>query len=487
MRHIGVILALLPAAAAAAEAPGDALGVLVDLVGDPVRSGPALAALRASKDKDLAPVFVALSRSGDKRMRLFAVASLPDVCGPGAAPALAERLAKDPMMTIRAEALVRLMAMEAATPPQLAAALRVGDEKVRCLAARGLVACGRGAEAAGVLRELAQSNDPGTSAAARVALLAAGDAGQAAALKKLVADDSTPDEVLLVILSQVASEKVTAAIELVGQVAWSSRGEALRVRAFKTLSALSPKAGAVLVGAIESSTHTVFRVYLLEALSSRGDAAVHLARLARVEGTIGVLARMELARVDRGAKAARAVSAAFELRHPVVLDYLIARARKDIAADGREGDFYTPALLAFIRSVNPTPARMRADHFRAAQSASLLLDLGTPAAMAGLREILAGRHNAIRRAVGAGMLRSDNRVACELARGLLGSPYEEMANDAALTLGRFNDPAGKGPLGAIVAHPKRHRPELVALAAWYLLRNEGRSRTAARTLAGKIK
>lgn len=487
MRRIGAILVLLTAAAAASEPAPDALRVLVELIQDPARSPAALAALRATEDKDAAPVFVALSRSGDRRRRLFGAAALHEVCGKDAAGVLAERLARDPVMAIRADALGRLLDLQAASPQQLAAALRVDDERVRLLAARGLVACGQARQAAGALGELSGSTDPGTAALARVLLLATGDAAQEPILRRLVSDPKTSDELLGLILAQVASGKVTAAMELTGQVAWSRRGEAVRVLAFQTLSALSPKAGAVLVGAIEGSSHTVFRVRLLAVLSSRADAAAHLPGLCPAGGAVGALARMELARPGGGEQAGRAVLSAVRLGHPVVIDYVLNRARKDLDARGKQADFYTHALLEFIRSVEPAPAAMGPDHFRAARAASLLVDLGTPAAMAGLRKILSGRHSAVRRAVGAGLLRAKNRTACELARGLLSSSYEELAADAALTLGRFNDPAAAGPLRDVLAHPRRHRTEFVALAAWYLLRGEGRTRTAAKALAEKIK
>jgi len=409
------------------------------------------------------------------------------LCGPEAAAPLAERLAKDPAMAVRAEALVHLLQLQAATPEQLLEALKVDDEKVQCLAARGLVRCGQGHQAIRTLRMLADSKDRTTSVMARVGLLAAGDGGQESVLREVFRDPETTDEILSFALEQMATENVAAAVELVGQVAWSDRREAVRVRAFKTLSILSPKSAATIVGAIEKSDSTIFRVYLLESLASQADSVEAVRKLSARSDAIGTLARFELARPAGGPAAAEAVRAVFAMGHPVMLDYVIDRARKDVDARGKDAGFYVPALLEFIRSVEPNPAQMGASHYRAAQAATLLLDLGTADASAGLRDILAGPYDAVKRSVGAGLMRTKNRSACDLARPLLDNPYQEMVVDAALTLGRFGDPSAVKTLRDIVAEPSRHETELVVLAAWYLLKIEGRSAEAARALAAKVR
>ena len=490
MRRTSVVVLLLASASAvgAAEPVGlDAADWLAGALQDAETGDVVLAALRATGDKELTPLFIAVSRSGEKRRRLFAATMLREFCGAEAAPVLAERLAKDTSMAVRTEALLHLQHLGAATPEHLTAALVVDDEKVQCLAARGLVQCGRAEQATATLRRLAGSKDAVTSTTARVALLGAGDQAQEPILREAFRSPKTTDAVISFAMEQIATEKVTAAVELVGQVAWSERREAVRMRAFKTLSAISPQAAAAIVGALRSSDKTLFRVYLLETLSNRDDSGPHLTKLAAGTDGVAALARFELARPPGGVAATEAARGVLKVGHPVMLDYVLDRARKDIDARGAAADFYTPVLAEMIRLAEPKPRQMDASHYRAAQGATLLADLGTPAAVGTLTELLTGRYDAVKRSVGAGLIRAKNRAACEPARTLLTSPYEELASDAALTLGRFGDPAAATPLRRVLAGQKRHRTEMVALAAWYLLKIDGRAAEAVKTLASKVR
>ncbi len=489
MRRISVVLLLVSTSAVGAADPAapDAAAWLTGALEDAKTGDIVLAALRATGDKQLTPLFIAVSRSGEKRRRLFAVTMLREFC-PGEAPAvLAERLAKDTSMAVRTEALVHLQRLGAATPEHLTAALAVDDEKVQCLAARGLVQCGRAEQATAVLRRLVGSKDAVTATTARVALLATGDSAQEPILRDAFRDAKTTDAVISFAMEQIATEKVTAAVELVGQVAWSERREAVRMRAFKTLSAISPKAAAAIVGALRSSDKTLFRVYLLETLSSRDDSRPHLTKLAEGTDSVAALARFELARPAGGAAATEAARGVLKVGHPVMLDYILDRARKDIDARKAAADFYTPVLAEMIRLAEPKPRQMDASHYRAAQAATLLADLGTPAAVGTLKQLLTGRYDAVKRSIGAGLIRAKNRAACEPARALLTSPYEELASDAALTLGRFGDPTATVPLRRVLAAEQRHRTEMVALAAWYLLTIDGRAAETVKALAAKVR
>jgi len=72
MRRTSVILLLLASASAvgAAEPAGpDAAEWLAGALQDAKTGDVVLAALRATKDKELTPLFIALSRSGEKRRR----------------------------------------------------------------------------------------------------------------------------------------------------------------------------------------------------------------------------------------------------------------------------------------------------------------------------------------------------------------------------------------------------------------------------------
>ena len=129
---------------------------------------------------------------------------------------------------------------------------------------------------------------------------------------------------------------------------------------------------------------------------------------------------------------------------------------------------------------------MNASHYHAARAATILTDLGTAEAVGGLRAILSGRHSAVVRAVGAGLLRSKNRIACELARPLLESPYEELYADGALVLGSFGDEAARRRLEEFTAGSGRHPAPLVALSCWYLLKISHQTEAAGRQLARQI-
>ena len=92
-----ILLALcLPASAAMAQPSASAMRQLAQMMEDPATVEPTLVALRSTRDKDLLPLFVALSRSGDRNMRLFATASLVEIAGPDAAGPLLERLKRIP-------------------------------------------------------------------------------------------------------------------------------------------------------------------------------------------------------------------------------------------------------------------------------------------------------------------------------------------------------------------------------------------------------
>jgi hypothetical protein len=89
--------------------------------------------------------------------------------------------------------------------------------------------------------------------------------------------------------------------------------------------------------------------------------------------------------------------------------------------------------------------------------------------------------------VATGLLRSKNPAARDVMRPLLASPYEELATDAALLLGRFGDADAAGSLKAIAADRDKHSTLLLTMANWYLLKIDGRSKQVAETLAKTIK
>jgi len=482
------LLAFAAAATAQTDAPATPLGYLIGLVGETKTASPALAALRGTEDKALTPVFEAMTRSSDKKRRLFGVVALAELVGKDSAGALRERLAQDPVMAIRAESLGRLIEMQAVAPEQIADALKVPDENVQCLAARALVARGQVNLALGALEKLAGSSDSSTAALAQSCLLGLGRREHLPSLRKVMRDPETPPVLLGALLRQIERQKITAALPLCLHVAGTEEHSMnLRVQAYKVAAAVSSLGAATLRDAIARSKRDAFRVRLLKVLASRDDAGRHLGQLADGQGAVPALARFELARKVPGPTAAKAVTAAVALEHPVVIAYLLDRADEDIKAHGKACDYYVPGFVQLIRSANPRAKRMQKEHFLAAGAASRLIELGTPAAVAGLKELLAGKADAVTRATAAGLLRARNAAAGELVRPLLASPYAELSTDAALALGHFGDPAARPRLAEILANRQRHPPALVVLASWYLVKIAGQSRPAAAQLAKAVK
>lgn len=491
IRSLAGILALLLAAGAArgqaarAQTP---LAYLSRMVTDADKAAPTFATLRGTEDKHLAPLFRALARSGDKQRRMFGLLALAELMGAEAGDVLLDRLQNDPTMPIRAAALARLIDLKAITNEQLANALSIPDENVQCLAARELVHRGQAGVAVGVLEKLAASKDPATSSLSRMCLLGLGRRDQEPALRKVMRDPKTPPAALLLLLRQIERQKITAAMGLALHVATAEEHPSkLKARAYQAVSAISSLGAVTLRDAILKSRRTVFRAQVLKVLSSRDDAGGHLQAIAKGKDPVAALARFELARKTGGPTAAGAVIGVIDLQHPVLVAYVLDRAGEDIKARGKEAGFYTPGLLKYIRSVDPKPTRMGKEHFFAAGAAARLIQLGTPEAIAGLKQILSGRKSAISRSAAAGLLRAKNPAARALVKPLLNSPYGELATDAALVLGHFGDPAAAGYLRNVLAHPKRYPPALLVLASWYLLKIDKQTRPAAAKLAKLVK
>ncbi len=209
--------------------------------------------------------------------------------------------------------------------------------------------------------------------------------------------------------------------------------------------------------------------------------------LSRRDDALGLLARFELARPASGEEAAKAASQAVATGHAVVIDYVLDRARGDIAQRRQTSAFYTQPLIAILHSVQADSPVMRPEHTQAAQAAELLGELATPEAIQTLTTLLKGNYNALTRAVAGGLLRCKNKAACEWLAPLLTSPYDELASDAALTLGQHGDIRAAPALQDIVNHSNRNRPELTALAGWYLVKLFGQTEPTVLTLREAFK
>ncbi len=476
------------AAPAAAQPAKDASNYLIQCLTTPAKARNTIASLRAANDKDLIPFFVAMTTSSDQDRRRMGVDALIEQAGADGAPALLEVFLKDSSMDLRSDALVGLLELKAISNEQLVEALKINDERIRCLCARALVQKGQGSKAIDTLKQLTISRELATAGMAKMSLLGMGQTDQLPAVRNILVDSNTPPVLLNLLLKQMAEEKVFPVVDAAREVARTAELFPIKLQAYKSVAALSTDGSASLGQAIAESNDLVLGVALFLAMGERMDSQAQIKTFAASQDVLGALARLELARKAGGDAAAKAAMDVVNLEHPIVIDYVLERARQDMETMGDKADFYTPALLKFIGSVAPSPRRIEAEHLRAAQATTILVDMGTPAAVAGLKKIMdAGNFDGPTRSAAVGMLKAKNRVACDLIKPLLKNAYPELATDAALVLGKFGDVAGQDFLGGIVARPNLSRPEMVAICSWYLIKIAGQTKQMSGVLTNLVK
>ncbi len=463
---------------------------LTEIFQDRQSRNEALAALEAVQGQEAQPLFVTLSKKGDKNVRMFSTAALGKFNNAEANSALTERFANDSEMPIRAEALVHLLHNKAIDAHQLADALNIPDEKIKCIAARGLLDLNRGFESLAVetLKKLADSDDPSTAGLSVARLLMAGHSEYKDRLMSIADDPNSAAATIALILGYIEEKEIAAACEFASKIAGSpDRSLPMRILAYSALAKSSSDAPAEIVAAINESHNIVFNVQLLAALSKHPNATKYIEKLSIRQDSIGMLANFELARPAGGKAATRAVARAIASGHPIVIEYVMDRAKKDIERLGKNANFYTPPFLNFIESTNPNAAAMGPEHMRASRASGLLMDTGSASAFAGLAELLSKRYSATVRCVAAGLMRTKNREAAGLAVPLLKSPYEELATDAALMLGRLGDGRAAQQLAYILKRSDNYSVTIRTLACWYLLKIHGQAEPTATLLAQEIK
>ena len=487
---VGVLLAGVDSVSAQPRsASADPLAVLSRLLQERQSADMALLTLRATSDKDLMPYLEALAKSGEARVRQFAVACMAEIGGKDATPALADRFLNDSDHAVRLEALVALVKLETIPVEPLREALKSSDESIRCIAARALVSMGQFDDARPVLHKLIESRDRPTAFVSRMSLLAAGSAEMLDPLRKFVRDPSSDPALVALLIEQVMEQKIKAALPLLEDVLAATHLDALMdARAYRAMVAMDAAAGPRLGKAIADSDNRTFQCLMIRILSDRPDAATTLARLAKEKGLPGVLARMELARREEGFKGLSVpLAEAVELGHPVVMEYVLDCAKADVKKNPRASDAYTPALLKFIESVPRNENLMGREHIQAALAVKWLVELGSPQAVEGLKKLVSGRYDAVLRLTSTGLYKADpSALACELAAPLLKNAYPDIQQDAALTLGRNGDKRAAAPLAEIVGDKNRH-PALQTAAAWHLLRVQGKTTQAVAELAKQVK
>jgi hypothetical protein len=181
------------------------------------------------------------------------------------------------------------------------------------------------------------------------------------------------------------------------------------------------------------------------------------------------------------ASSAQAAADVAAFGHPLVLEHLIGCLQEDLAKAGdkpEKMDVYTPILLGAVRKTPEGGRRLGLDQEVAGRAATLLGDIGSPGALEGLKEVLAGPFGEPKRATVGGLVRTKNAAASVLVKPIMDSPYPELAATSAIALARKGDKDAARPLGEIVLHANRYSPDLVVMVSWYALKL-GNAHTAA--------
>ena len=483
-----MLLSLAAGSAGAGPNADLALQWLSDHLKDNQTRLPVLAALQASQESDVAPIFVALGQNADKDLRRLAPSALRKIGGESGAARLLKPMAGDASSEIRAEVLVHLSGLDAAEEPMLLEALKVADENLQCLAARSLVKIGRSAAALDTLRKLTESNDAATSAMARMALLATGSLAQIEPLKKLVAAPETPPQVLALLMEEAIDLKSSGAVELFEPLLQpeSKAPMAVRLQAWRLVSELAADGATRLTKAVAKADEPE-SVYLLALLARHEAAASNLKTLAGRDDVVGALARFEMARGGGGDDLARMAAAVIEKGHPVVIGYVLERASGDVREQPRKAQAYSEPLLAYLEAMRDQQGLRQQEGLMVEKAAAIVADIGGEASLARLRKMLEGRYSDFQRAVMAGLTRTTNEAACAVAKDFVDSPYDELSTFAALTMGKFGKAEAAPKLRSVVANDARYRPTVQALAAWYLLKIDGAVASSVPRLAELMK
>lgn len=466
------------------EALAAAQAVLREAMADTPRGAEVLRGLRATNDKALLPALTAMCESPERLRRLFAVLAAGELGGAESAETMRRRFRDDGDAGIRGVALNALIQQGAAREDDLQLALASRDDNLGLMAGRELLRRGSAPAAVDVLMRIADGPDEELSALARMLLLSAGQANQAARLEALLTDPQQPQRLKLLLLGLAGKDVVRPALPIVQRLAAAPADDAVHAEALRALAALAPAEGAkTIADELARSDDPIFQVRLMQILSAVPNHDAQLAALRDSRSpVVAALARLEQARyTGNDVELSSSAAALMKTGHPIVADYVIRRA-------GETPDpAYVPALLDYIRSVPPRQAQMGAEHQEAASAAVVLVKLSTPAAEEGLAAILRGPYDSVSRSVAGGLVVAEGPCLLRLAEIILHSPYDELSTSAALTLGKAGDARAADVLADIVRHRDRYPTGLSAMASWYLLKIAGRQDDFARELAGQAR
>lgn len=465
----------------------DTVGYLSDCLKDPQRVMIALATLKSAGEDDALPIFQRGIESAHEPVRIYCLDAVADIMDKKAVPLLTRSLKSDESANVRAAALSRLMELKAAKPEMLTDLLNHKNEKLRCLTACALVrldkGTGNGLQA--TLEELAESTNPATEIMARVSLVKLGDTTQLAAIRRRISNPRLPEVVIALMCEQVSDQNVTAATGLLTDLASSRRSMGTRARALDALAEISPAAPGILLKAITEAKNPVYAARLLKLLADQDNAASQLLTIARADGTMAPLARFELTRKNDPRALSGVTRRAIAGDSLLPAAYIIARAEQD--ANSRTlAPAYVPALSQWLTSLDGRSKSFKAEHLHAAKATTVLVDIGLGEGLKTVHSLLQSRYSARTQAVAMGLVKADNSKAIPLAGPLLESAYPKLVRSAAMTLGRFGRESGREELVRIATAPEREGVPTACLANWYILKIDGETKVAAKTLAGVL-
>ena len=456
----------------------------------------ALRGLGSTGDKQLLPLFVAMMQSGDKELRLMATAMVADIGGKSAAPALLQRIEKDPSMAIRGEAWVQLGISDSISKSDVLKAATIDDEGIKIVAARALSRMGKAKTAREMLKKLTESRDPSNVAFARMTLLGLGDRRQYAKLLRIVRGPTTTDGVLIRLLNQIAEEKISFALPMAESMCSSDYSWEVRLRGFDVVSQLSPKGTQKLTNAFRGTDNIILRINILQMISERDDSLDQIKMFANgnADDLTTLVAKFEMGRKTNPTYAETVAIDMVKSGHPIYIEYLLNCMAEDLQKSKNPqqkksaAGFYALPIVNYLSAVKINAYRMTANHDRASKAVELLANLGNDVAMKGLWDILSAPGDSpIKRLTAASLYRADNEKVCDFVKPLLKSGYPELKTYAALLLGKYNKPEAITILEDIQGSSTLYKTDLLSLVNWYIIKLSDKTTQGVADIAKTIK
>jgi len=454
-----------------------------------------LATLKGTGEAEVLPAFLALAQSESTAVRRIVPQAIMDLAEEVQAPPLLRPFLDDSDSGIRAETIIYLSQLDALQRQDLVKQLDSNNPDLRCIAGRSLVKIGEGELARSALEAMAYDGTeaPGqpdlpTRVMAAMALLAMGESEYIQPLTKVLSDGQTPEAAKILALEEAMDLKVTPATDIARAVAEDTRNAArTRLQAYKVLLKIAPDGKTRLIKAILAADDLMV-AHLLHLLVEGSDDTSHLRSLAGKPGLLGTLARFEYARAQGSSdEVARLAGVTLELNQPVVLQYILGRARKDLRDKRPFTDAYSKPLLKLLEGLHEAGTPRGPDIPVLQQTVAVLADVGTDPALIGLQRLFARRYNAFQATAAAGLPWAETDTVTVVARHLLESPYEQIATYAAFAVGKFGRERAAPYLRQILSQKQRYRTSLRTLAAWYLIKIDDQAQYGAQAIGKLLK